>query len=105
MNSARISELLKTRPKTSLYWGLYLAYSDQGAKPDLGIAVAKKLAKRAVDRNQLKRMIRELVRSAQAVSLNGDVVVKLKKPIGRETRGRLRSKEKEVLRDQISGLL
>ena len=88
-----------------MYWGLYLAYSDQGAKPDLGIAVAKKLAKRAVDRNQLKRMIRELVRSAQAVSLNGDVVVKLKKPIGRETRGRLRSKEKEVLRDQISGLL
>ena len=88
-----------------MYWGLYLAYSDQGAKPDLGIAVAKKLAKRAVDRNQLKRMIRELVRSAQAVSLNEDVVVKLKKPIGRETRGRLRSKEKEVLRDQISGLL
>ncbi len=88
-----------------MYWGLYLAYSDQGAKPDLGIAVAKKLAKRAVDRNQLKRMIRELVRSAQAVSLNRDVVVKLKKPIGRETRGRLRSKEKEVLRDQISGLL
>lgn len=105
MNSARISELLKTRPKTSLYWGLYLASSDQGARPDLGIAVAKKLAKRAVDRNRLKRMIRELVRSAQATRLNSDVVVKLKKPIGRETRGRLRSKEKEVLRNQIAGLI
>jgi ribonuclease P protein component len=88
-----------------LYWGLYLAYPDQGAKPDLGIAVAKKLAKRAVDRNRLKRMIRELVRSAQATNLNSDVVVKLKKPIGRETRGRLRGKEKEVLRNQITGLL
>jgi ribonuclease P protein component len=105
LNSARISELLKTRPKTSLYWGLYLASSDQGAKPDLGIAVAKKLAKRAVDRNQLKRMIREMVRSAQASTLNSDVVVKLKKPIGRETRGRLRRKEKEVLRTQIAGLI
>ncbi len=105
MNSARISELLKTRPKTSLYWGLYLASSDQGTKPDLGIAVAKKLAKRAVDRNQLKRMIRELVRGAQAINLNSDVVVKLKKPIGRETRGRLRSKEKEILRTQIAGLI
>ena len=105
MNSARISELLKTRPKTSLYWGLYLASSDQGSRPDLGIAVAKKLAKRAVDRNQLKRMIRELVRGAQASSLNSDVVVKLKKPIGRETRGRLRRKEKEVLRNQIAGLI
>jgi ribonuclease P protein component len=105
LNSARISELLKTRPKTSLYWGLYLASSDQGARPDLGIAVAKKLAKRAVDRNQLKRMIRELVRGAQTTSLNSDVVVKLKKPIGRETRGRLRSKEKEILRTQIAGLI
>ena len=73
--------------------------------PDLGIAVAKKLAKRAVDRNQLKRMIREAVRSAQAKSLNNDVVVKLKKPIGRETRGKLRKKEKDVLRTQIAGLI
>ena len=84
---------------------MYLASSGQGAKPDLGIAVAKKLAKRAVDRNQLKRMIREMVRSAQATNLNSDVVVKLKKPIGRETRGRLRRKEKEVLRTQIAGLI
>ncbi|WP_293625175.1 MULTISPECIES: ribonuclease P protein component [unclassified Polynucleobacter] len=82
-----------------------MASSDQGTKPDLGIAVAKKLAKRAVDRNQLKRMIRELVRGAQAINLNSDVVVKLKKPIGRETRGRLRSKEKEILRTQIAGLI
>jgi len=84
---------------------MYSAFSEQGAKPDLGIAVAKKLAKRAVDRNQLKRMIREVVRAAQARSLNRDVVVKLKKPVGRETRGRLRRKEKEVLRTQIQGLL
>ena len=84
---------------------MYLASTNQGAKPDLGIAVAKKLAKRAVDRNQLKRMIRELVRSAQAKNLNSDVVVKLKKPIGRETRGRLRSKEKDILRTQVAGLI
>ena len=71
----------------------------------MGIAVAKKLAKRAVDRNQLKRMIREVVRVAKTRNLNSDVVVKLKKPVGRETRGRLRGKEKEVLRTQIQGLL
>ena len=105
MNGARISELLKTRPKTSLYWGLYLASSQEGEKPDLGIAVAKKLAKRAVDRNRLKRMIRNLIWTAQATNLNSDVVVKLKKPIGRETRGRLRKKEKELLRIQVQGLM
>jgi len=84
---------------------MYVASTQEGVKPDLGVAVAKKLAKRAVDRNRLKRMIRELVWTAQANTLNKDVVVKLKKPIGRETRGRLRKKEKEILRSQISGLL
>ena len=74
-------------------------------KPDLGIAVAKKLAKRAVDRNRLKRMIRELVWSAQAITLNEDVVVKLKKPIGQKTRGRLRKKEKELLRVHVAELI
>lgn len=84
---------------------MYVASTQEGVKPDLGVAVAKKLAKRAVDRNRLKRMIRELVWTAQASTLSKDVVVKLKKPIGRETRGRLRNKEKEILRSQISGLL
>ncbi|MEA9602127.1 MULTISPECIES: ribonuclease P protein component [unclassified Polynucleobacter] len=84
---------------------MYVASTQEGVKPDLGVAVAKKLAKRAVDRNRLKRMIRELVWTAQASKLNKDIVVKLKKPIGRETRGRLRNKEKEILRSQISGLL
>ena len=84
---------------------MYVASTQEGVKPDLGVAVAKKLAKRAVDRNRLKRMIRELVWMAQASTLNKDVVVKLKKPIGSETRGRLREKEKEILRTQITGLL
>ncbi|WP_251371275.1 ribonuclease P protein component [Polynucleobacter sp. TSB-Sco08W16] len=84
---------------------MYLVGAPQGAKPDLGIAVAKKLVKRAVDRNRLKRMIRELVWSAQSTTLNKDVVVKLKKPIGRQTRGRLRKKEKELLRSQVVELL
>ena len=88
-----------------MYWGLYLESSQEGEKPDLGIAVAKKLAKRAVDRNRLKRMIRNLIWTAQATNLNSDVVVKLKKPIGRETRGRLRKKEKELLRIQVQGLM
>ena len=106
MNSARISELLKTHPKTSLYWGLYLASTEAGSQADLGIAVAKKLAKRAVDRNRIKRMIRELVWTAQTTHLNSsDVVVKLKKPIGRDTRGRLRKKEKTLLRSQFAGLI
>jgi len=84
---------------------MYLVGAPQSAKPDLGIAVAKKFVKRAVDRNRLKRMIRELVWSAQSTTLNKDVVVKLKKPVGRQTRGRLRKKEKQLLRSQVVELL
>ena len=84
---------------------MYVAPIKEGCKPDLGVAVAKKLAKRAVDRNRLKRMIRELVWTAQANTLNKDVVVKLKKPIGRQTQGKLRKKEKELLRRQILELI
>jgi len=105
LNSTRISELLKTRPKTALCWGVYLSSAENNQKPDLGIAVAKRLVKRAVDRNRLKRMVRELVWTAQNTDLKSDVVVKLNKPIGRQTRGRLRKKEKDLLRQQIMGLL
>jgi len=102
LNSARISELLKTRPKTSSYWGVYSATPLVDSHPDLGAAVAKKLAKRAVDRNRLKRMLREQIRKARP---GADVVVKLRLPIGRETRGRLRSKEKNLIRNQLLGLV
>ena len=84
---------------------MYLASAQDGKQPELGVAVAKKLAKRAVDRNRLKRMIRELVWTAQATTLKSDVVVKLKKPIGRDTRGKLRKKEKVLLRQQMTGLI
>jgi ribonuclease P protein component len=105
LNSARISELLKTRPKTNLYWGVYSGGATNATNPDLGIAVAKKLAKRAVDRNRIKRMIRNLVWSAQSAGLNQDVVVKLKKSVGQHTRGRLRKKENDLLRKQVAELI
>jgi ribonuclease P protein component len=84
---------------------VYLLSAENNQKPDLGIAVAKKLVKRAVDRNYLKRIVRELVWTAQSTNLKSDVVVKLNKPIGRQTRGRLRKKEKDLLRKQIMGLI
>ena len=84
---------------------MYSAGAVNSANPDLGIAVAKKLAKRAVDRNRIKRMIRNLVWSAQSTGLQKDVVVKLKKPVGQLTRGRLRKKEKELLRSQVAELI
>jgi ribonuclease P protein component len=106
LNSARISELLKTNPKTSKHWGLYLGSPNQGMDGALGIAVAKKLAKRAVDRNKLKRFIRESTRQPHsAILATHDVVVRLKKPIGQSTRGRLRSVEFGTLKAQLVELI
>lgn len=106
MNSARISELLKTSPKVTRSWGLYLGACEKDAKGDLGIAVAKKLAKRAVDRNKIKRFLRARIRKPNSVLLDTyDVVVRLKKPIGQSTRGRLRAAELSTLKQQLSGLI
>lgn len=72
---------------------------------ELGIAVAKKLVKRAVDRNKLKRFLRERIRKPSSALLNTyDVVVRLKKPVGQSTRGRLRAAELDALKRQLSEL-
>lgn len=63
------------------------------------------MAKRAVDRNKLKRLIREAIRTTNDAALkNSDVVVRLRKPIGQSTRGRLRDAERRILQKQMAGL-
>ena len=85
---------------------MYLGARSQGMDGALGIAVAKKLAKRAVDRNKLKRFIRESTRQPHSAILKRyDVVVRLKKPIGQSTRGRLRSIEFIALKQQLAELI
>lgn len=85
---------------------MYLGSRSQGMDGALGIAVAKKLAKRAVDRNKLKRFIRESTRQPHSAILDAhDIVVRLKKPIGQATRGRLRSMEFGALKAQLAELI
>lgn len=85
---------------------MYVGACEKDAQGDLGIAVAKKLVKRAVDRNKLKRFIRERTRKPISGLLDShDVVVRLKKPIGQLTRGRLRAAELIALKQQLSKLI
>ena len=46
----------------------------------VGFVVAKKVAKRAVDRNYMRRVLRELCRQELAILSNVDVVIQVKKP-------------------------
>lgn len=85
---------------------MYVGACKKDTNGELGIAVAKKLVKRAVDRNKLKRFLRERIRKPSSALLDThDVVVRLKKPIGKSTRGRLRAAELSALKQQLSGLI
>lgn len=103
LKSARVQALLRTRPTSSEAWAIY-AESKNEAPLDLGLAIAKKFAKRAVDRNRLKRAARELTRNKTPGNF-AELVIRLKQPVGRSTRGRLRNPEYQDLKSQLQGLV
>ena len=67
-----------------------LARENTVGYPRLGMIVAKRNAKRAVDRNTVKRIIRESFRMNKAALSANDYVVILKRPVGTVARDRLR---------------
>ncbi len=66
----------------------------------IGLAIPKKNAKRAVDRNRIKRLIREIFRNTP-INQPTDIVVKLQTPIGKKTRKKLRESERKQIRQEI----
>ena len=103
LKSARIQALLRTRSISSEAWAVYADSKERG-NLDLGLAIAKKLAKRAVDRNRLKRAARDLARKG-SLGNSSELVVRLKHPVGRSTRGRLRNSEYQQLKTQLQDLV
>ena len=79
----------KNKRLSSPYW-IVLAHRHTGNPGRLGLAIAKKRAKRAVDRNRLKRIARESFRH-QLVALHGiDAVVMNKDGATRASSSQLR---------------
>jgi ribonuclease P protein component len=64
---------------------IVLALRNTLCQPRLGLAVSKKTAKRAVDRNRLKRVIRESVRMNQRLLSCLDIVVISRKGLARRS--------------------
>lgn len=96
-----IRKTLQQKPTLSNYIAKHFS---PGESSGLALTVPKKMAKRAVDRNKVKRIIREIFRQAQARD-NGAVVFKLKKPVGRATQGKLRQAEYQLLKQEIESLM
>lgn len=65
----------------------------------MGLIVAKKIARRAVERNRAKRLLREFFRANQhsQVALNMDWVIRLKRPITRDDTCRLTEEAKTLM--------
>lgn len=69
----------------------------------LGVVVAKRMAPRAVTRNMIKRVTRELFR--QSVLSAADYIVRLSKPINSRTDPAASSQLKQQLRHELQQLL
>lgn len=98
--SQEIAETLKMPGFKTSHLSFHLKESIDHQNSRLGLAIPKKKARRAIDRNRIKRLIRENFRKA-LINPIADLVVKLNKPVGQQTRGRLREKERIAIRKEI----
>ena len=104
LKSARIQTLLKKgKTKTNGYWAISCESPERIEGPEVAVAVAKKNVRRAVDRNRLKRMAREMFLNGM-IGSGQDCVVRLKTPVGSKTGGRLRKIELINLKKQLAEL-
>lgn len=86
----------KNKRLSDRYWTVLVHRSDQQA-PRLGLAIAKKRAKRAVDRNRIKRVARESFRHLRSNLSHTELVI-----MNRDETAKTDSK---TLRDSLDLLL
>ncbi len=97
---SEISTVLKSTNVKSKHLLFCFKENLSGDFSRIGLAIPKKMAKRAVDRNKIKRMVRERFRnSSNSAAL--DIVVKLNNRVGKNTKLKLRQKERVEIRSQI----
>ena len=99
-----IRQVLEKKPQTTKF---IAKHQLAGSALGMALTVPKKLAKRAVDRNRIKRLMREIFRhSLQNVAQNPELTVfRLRKKIGEKTKGRLREPEREEIREELKKLM
>lgn len=100
LKSAKIQVLLRGKTKTNGLWAISCERPERPETPEVAVAIAKKNVRRAVDRNRLKRMAREMFFNG-IIGLGQDCVVRLKTPVGSKTGGRLRESELTNLKRRL----
>ncbi len=91
LSAADYSRVFKAPKKSSDAFFTVLARPANGDFARLGLAISKRNARRAVDRNRLKRLIREYFRLHQNELKVFDLVVMAKPPALKQSNERLRN--------------
>ena len=92
-----IRSILAQKPSNTKHLAIHTLAGESG----IALTVPKKLAKRAIDRNRIKRLMRESYRQ-NLLNLDGQLVVlRLRKRIGESSSGKLREQERLQIKDQL----
>lgn len=100
--AALIRAILNNKPELTKHLAKHVdLHANENA---FAITVPKRLAKRAVDRNAIKRLIREFYRLSQRdhPDTMQRVVFRLRKKIGETTRLKLREAERQEIRTELA---
>ncbi|QMU62018.1 MAG: ribonuclease P protein component [Gammaproteobacteria bacterium] len=90
LDASQFTRVFDQATKSSSEFFTILSRENTEDQPRLGIVVAKRRAKRSVDRNIIKRIIRESFRLSKAKLPTNDFIVILKRPIKTIKRSNLR---------------
>lgn len=97
------SSVFRLRPVYRTAHFVLYARSNQLSHARLGIVAAKRFAPRAVTRNTIKRVTRELFRQAELPTI--DCIVRLSKPVNSKTGPATTPGLKALLRAELTQLL
>ena len=90
LKSQQYSAVLKTGKKIHTRGLIFTFKPNEWGRPRLGLVIAKRNVKRAVDRNQVKRVLRECFRKHQAYLGDLDIVIGAKLACGELSKEEIR---------------